>query len=295
MNIITEALIGPFQNAFMLRALVVAVLVGVMCPILGAYVVVRGLGFMGDGLAHGVLPGMAAAVLIGAAVGVAANTGGIYFLGALPAALAMALLSGYLIRRVGVSEDTSVGILFAGMFALGLVMLTAARGVPVNLEAILLGNVLGVSQPEMLVTLGLAAAVLVVMFLMHKELVFASFDPLGSSVIGLPTEKLDYLLLSLLAVVVVLALPAVGIVLVIAMLITPAAAAALLVRSFPAAMITGALMGAASAIAGMYISFHFNLPSGPVMALVATVFFILAVAWKQRLAGLLQRQRGSIA
>jgi manganese/iron transport system permease protein len=126
---------------------------------------------------------------------------------------------------------------------------------------------------------------------MHKELVFASFDPLGSSVIGLPTEKLDYLLLSLLAVVVVLALPAVGIVLVIAMLITPAAAAALLVRSFPAAMITGALMGAASAIAGMYISFHFNLPSGPVMALVATVFFILAVAWKQRPAGLLQRQR----
>ena len=295
MEIIIEALVGPFQYSFMRRALVVAVLVGILCPTLGAYVVVRGLGFMGDGLAHGVLPGMAAAFLIGAAVGVAASAGGIYFLGALPAALIMALVSGYLIRRVGVSEDTSVGILFAGMFALGLVMLTAAKGIPVNLESILLGNVLGVSQSEMLVTLGLAAAVLVVMFLLHKELVFASFDPLGSSVIGLPTEKLDYILLSLLAVVVVLALPAVGIVLVIAMLITPAAAAALLVRTFPAAMTAGAIIGAASAIAGMYISFYFNLPSGPVMALVATGFFILAVAWKQRPAGLLQRQRGSPA
>ena len=193
----------------------------------------------------------------------------------------MALLSGYLIRRVGVSEDTSVGVLFAGMFALGLVMLTAAKGVPVDLEGILLGEVLGVSRAEVLVTLGLAAVVLALMFLLHKELVFANFDPTGAAVIGLPTEKLEYLLLALLAVVVVLALPAVGIVLVISMLITPAAAASLLMRSFPAAMIAGSLFGAASAIAGMYISFYFNLPSGPVMDLVATGFFILAVAWKQ--------------
>jgi manganese/iron transport system permease protein len=286
MDVITEALAGPFQYPFMLRALIVSVLVGIMCPMIGAYVVVRGLGFMGDGLAHGVLPGVAAAVLIGA------NAGGLYFLWALPAALVMALLSGYLIRRVGVSEDTSVGVLFAGMFALGLVMLTAAKGVPVNLEGILLGNVLGVSRAEVLVTLGLAAAVLALMFLLHKELVFANFDPTGAAVIGLPTEKLEYLLLALLAVVVVLALPAVGIVLVISMLITPAAAASLLMRSFPAAMIAGSLFGAASAIAGMYISFYFNLPSGPVMALVATGFFILAVAWKQRPARLIP-QRGS--
>jgi manganese/iron transport system permease protein len=286
MDVITEALAGPFQYPFMLRALIVSVLVGIMCPMIGAYVVVRGLGFMGDGLAHGVLPGVAAAVLIGA------NAGGLYFLWALPAALVMALLSGYLIRRVGVSEDTSVGVLFAGMFALGLVMLTAAKGVPVNLEGILLGNVLGVSQAEMLVTLGLAAVVLVMMFLLHKELVFANFDPAGAAVIGLPTEKLEYLLLALLAVVVVLALPAVGIVLVISMLITPAAAASLLMRSFPAAMIAGSLFGAASAIAGMYISFYFNLPSGPVMALVAAGFFILAVAWKQLPARLVPRLIG---
>jgi manganese/iron transport system permease protein len=259
-----------------------------MCPILGAYVVVRGLGFMGDGLAHGVLPGLVLAVIIGGIVGIGANVSGIQFLGALPAALAMALLSGYLIRRVGLSEDTSVGILFAGMFALGLVMLTAARNLPVKLEDVLLGNVLGVSQGEMLVTLGLAAAVLLVVYFLHKELVFTTFDPIGASVIGVPTEKLEYVLLCLLAVVVVLALPAVGIVLVISMLITPAAAASLLVRNFPAAIAVGAMIGVASAIAGLYISFHFNLPSGPLMALVATGFFVLAVVYRGQIAGRLR-------
>ena len=288
MDIITELFLGPFQYGFMVRALVVSVLVGIMCPVLGAYVVVRGLGFMGDGLAHGVLPGLVLAVIIGGIVGIGANVSGIQFLGALPAALAMALLSGYLIRRVGLSEDTSVGILFAGMFALGLVMLTAARNLPVKLEDVLLGNVLGVSQGEMLVTLGLAAAVLLVVYFLHKELVFTNFDPIGASVIGVPTEKLEYVLLCLLAVVVVLALPAVGIVLVISMLITPAAAASLLVRNFPAAIAVGAMIGVASAIAGLYISFHFNLPSGPLMALVATGFFVLAVVYRGQIAGRLR-------
>ena len=289
MEIITEALVGPFQYPFMLRALIVSVLVGIMCPVLGAYVVVRGLGFMSDGLAHGVLPGLALAVIIGGAIGIGVNVSGLQLAGALPAALVMAVLSGYLIRRVGVNEDTSVGILFAGLFALGIVMLTAAKGLPVSLEDILLGNVLGVSQGEMFVTLGLAISVLVVLFFLHKELVFANFDPLGASVIGLPTERLEYILLGLLAVVVVLALQAVGIVLVISMLITPAATASLLARSFPAAMITGAVFGSASAIAGLYISYHFNLASGPLMALTATTFFVLAVIYKSQIAGRLQR------
>ncbi len=289
MDIITEPLVGPFQYSFMLRALIVSVLVGIMCPVLGAYVVVRGLGFMGDGLAHGVLPGMVLAVLIGVAVGAGANASGIQFLGALPAALVMAILSGYLIRRVGVSEDTAVGILFAGLFALGLVMLTAVKGLPISLDDILLGNVLGVSQGEMFITLGLAASVLLVLFFLHKELVFANFDPLGASVIGLPIDWLEYILLGLLAVVVVLALQAVGVVLVISMLITPAATASLLARSFPAIMITGAVFGSISAIAGLYTSYYFNLPSGPLMALAAAAFFVLAVVYKSQVAGRLRR------
>ncbi len=280
MDIITEAVTGPFQYGFMLRALVVSVLVGVMCPLLGVYVVVRGLGFMGDALAHSVLPGMVVAFILGISP----------FFGAIPMALATALVSGYLIRRAGVSEDTSVGILFAGLFALGVVMLTLSRSISVNLEDILLGQVLGVSLGDLYVTAALAGVVLAVVLGLHKELVFASFDPDGASVVGLPTEKLEYLLLALLSVVVVLALQAVGVILVISMLITPAAAALLIVRNFVRAMATAVLIGVSSAVAGLYLSFYYNLPSGPVMALVATGFFILAVAWKQRPEWLLQQQ-----
>ena len=265
----------------MLRALIVSVLVGVMCPILGVYVVIRGLGFMGDALAHSVLPGMVAAFILGISP----------FFGAIPMAIATALLCGYLIRRTGLGEDTSVGILFAGLFALGLVMLTAARGIPVNLEDILLGQVLGVSWTDTFVTLGLAGAVLALILGLHKELVFASFDPSGAAVIGLPTEKLEYLLLGLLSVVVVLALQAVGVILVISMLITPAATALLLVRNFVQAMTAAVIIGVASAVLGLYLSYYFNMPSGPVMALTATGFFILAVAWKERPTWLIQQQR----
>lgn len=279
MDIITEALIEPFQYGFMVRALIVSVLVGAMCPIVGAYVVTRGLGFMGDALAHSVLPGMVAAFLIGVSP----------FLGAVPMAVAVALLVGYLVRRTGISEDTTIGILFAGLFALGLTMLTANRGLRVNLEDILLGQVLGVSQSEVWTTLGLAVVVLVVTAALHKELVFTTFDPTGASVIGLPTERLDYLLLALLAVVVVLALQAVGIILVISMLITPAATALLLVWRFPMVMAVGALLGVASAVAGLYTSYHLNLSSGPAIALVATGFFILAAVYKMQAAGLVRR------
>ena len=281
MDIITEALVGPFEYTFMVRALIVSVLVGVMCPLLGVYVVTRGLGFMGDALAHSVLPGMVGAFILGVSP----------FLGAIPMAIAVALVSGYLIRRAGVGEDTSVGIIFAGLFALGLTMLTAAKGIPVNLEDILLGQVLAVSQTDVYITLGLSAFVLLATYALHKEMLFASFDQTGASVVGLPTDKLEYALLALLAIVIVLALQAVGIVLVISMLITPAATALLIVRNFQHAMALAVAFGVAAAVAGLYISYHFNLPSGPVMALVVAAFFILAVTWSQRPAGILRQQR----
>lgn len=285
MDAIVEALAGPFQYAFMVRALILSVIVGVMCPVAGVYVVTRGLGFMSDGLAHSVLPGIVAASLIGV----------VFFAGAIPMAVLMALVSGWLIKRAGIGEDTSVGILFAATFATGVVMVSVAVAqgvsVQVNLENILLGNVLGVSRSEMYVTLGVAAGVLLLIAALHKEMVFANFDPAGAAVVGLPTEKLEYLLLALLALVVVVALQAVGVILVISMLITPAATALLLMRSFPGAMLLAALTGVASAVSGLYLSFHYNLPSGPVMALVAFAFFVLAVGWKQGAVGLIHRQR----
>ncbi len=280
MDIIAEAFITPFEYSFMVRALIVSVVVGIMCPAVGAYVVTRGLGFMGDALAHAALPGMALAFMLGLSP----------FIGIVPGAIAIALLIGYMTMRAGVSEDTSIGILFAGMFALGLVMLTTAGGLPVNVEDVLLGQVLGTSRSDVLITLGLAGGVLVLVWTLHKEFVFTSFDPTGASVIGIPTQALDYTLLVLLALVIVIALQAVGIVLVISMLITPAATAQLLVRNFTQSMMIGAAVGAASAIIGLYLSFHYNLPSGPAMALVATGFFILAVAYTKGISAALRRK-----
>ena len=287
MEVITEALAGPFQYGFMVRALIVSVIVGVMCPVAGVYVVGRGLGFMSDGLAHSVLPGVVAAAILGTA---AASV----FAGGIPMAIVMALLSGYLIKRAGVGEDASVGILFAALFAAGVIMISvaAAQGlsVRVRLEDMLLGNVLGVSRVELYVTLGVAATVMFLLYGLHKELYFSNFDPTGASVAGLPTEKLEYLLLSLLAMVVVVALQAVGIILVISMLITPAAAALQITRSFAGAMIVAALIGVAACVAGLYLSYHFNLPSGPVMAMVAFIFFVLSLGWKYAAATVVVRR-----
>ena len=272
MDTIIDALVQPYSYGFMVRALVVSVLVGVMCPLIGAYIVTRNLAFMGDAMAHAILPGLVAGFLVGITP----------FAGAVPAGIAVALLIGYIVRRTGVSEDTSIGILFAGLFALGLTMLTVAEGLPVDLEDIILGQVLGVSTTDVVVTSVLAGVVVLVLYVLHKELLFSSFDPAGATVIGLRTEVLDYLLLVLIAMVIVLSVQAAGIVLVMAMLVTPAATAYLLVQRFVSMMAVGAVLGALSAVVGLYLSFHFNLPSGPAMTLVATAVFVAVAVFRKR-------------
>ena len=270
----TDFLFGPFQYSFMARALVVSVLVGVMCPILGAYVITRGRAFMGDALAHSVLPGMVVAFLLGISP----------FFAAVPAGIAIALLMGAVSRRTGIAEDTSIGIIFAGMFALGLVMLSKATGINVDIEDLLLGQVLGVSQTDVYVSLGLTALVMAGLYAFHRQLVYTTFDPVGASVVGIRTGLVEYVLLALLALVIVIGIQAAGIVLVMAMLITPAATGYMLARRFVGVMVYGALVGATSAIAGLYLSFHADLPAGPAMALVATAMFaVSAVVKKGRL------------
>ena len=261
---------GPFQYGFMVRALIVSVLVGVMCPLLGAYVVTRGRAFMGDALAHSVLPGMVVAFLLGISP----------FFAAVPAGIVIALLMGTVSRRTGISEDTSIGIVFAGMFALGLVMLSRATNVNVNIEDLLLGQVLGVSRTDVYVSLALTALVLLGLSAFHRQLVYTTFDQIGASVVGIRTALIEYVLLALLALVIVIGIQAAGIVLVMAMLITPAAAAYLLAKRFVGMMFIGALIGAASAIIGLYLSFYADLPSGPAMALLATLIFALIALFK---------------
>jgi len=267
-----DFIVGPFQYSFMIRALVVSVLVGVMCPVLGAYVVTRGMAFMGDALAHAVLPGVALAVIIGVSA----------FVLAVPLGIAVALLIGLLSKRTGISEDTSIGILFAGMFAIGLILLSARSGIGVNVEDLLLGQVLGVTTTDVYVSLGLTALVALGLYGFHDRLVFTSFDPVGAQVIGIKTGMVNYVLLVLLALVIVVGIQAAGIVLVMAMLVTPAATAYLLVRRFVTMMVAAACIGAASAVVGLYISFHLDLPTGPAMTLVATGFFLLVAATRRR-------------
>ena len=271
---LVELLLEPFAYSFMIRALAVSIFVGVMCPILGSYVVNRGLGFMGDALAHSVLPGMILALILGVSP----------LVGAVPTGIVVALAIGYLSKKARIAEDTSIGILFAGLFALGLIMVPIAGNVSVSVEDILLGQVLGVSNTDVVVTCFLAALVLIVISVFHRQLVFVSFDPVGATVIGLPTKGLDYLLFVLLSIVIVVALQAVGIVLVVAMLITPAAAAGLMARRFNRAIALGVVFGILSTVVGLYLSYFFDLPSGPVMTLVSMGIFLLAVARKKILA-----------
>ena len=266
-----DYIFGPFEYSFMVRALIVSVLVGVMCPILGAYVITRGRSFMGDALAHSVLPAMVVAFLLGISP----------FFAAVPAGILIALLMGAVSRRTGVSEDTSIGIIFAGMFALGLVMLSRATNINVDIEDLLLGQVLGVSQTDVYVSLGLTALVLVGLYAFHRQLVYTTFDAVGAAVVGIKTRFIEYVLLALLALVIVIGIQAAGIVLVMAMLITPAAAGYLLARRFVGVMVIGAVIGAVSAIAGLYLSYYADLPSGPAMALVATGFFAVAAIVKK--------------
>ena len=267
-----DFVVGPFQYSFMVRALIVSVLVGVMCPVLGAYVVTRGRAFMGDALAHSVLPGMVVAFLLGISP----------FFAAVPAGIVIAVLMGVVSRRTGISEDTSIGIVFAGMFALGLVMLSRATNVNVNIEDLLLGQVLGVSQTDVYVSLALTAVVVLGLYIFHRQLMYTTFDEIGAGVIGIRTSLIEYVLLALLALVIVIGIQAAGIVLVMAMLITPAATAYLLARRFVGMMVIGAIIGAASAVIGLYLSFHADLPSGPAMALLATLIFTVAAVFKGR-------------
>ena len=279
-------LLEPFvENSFMTRALIVSVLVGVMCPVIGAYVVARGRAFMGDALAHSVLPGM----------GVGLLATGSALIAAVPTGVAIALLMGFISRRTGSSEDTSIGIVFAGMFALGLVMLSSPLYISSfrqlrdtqapNIEDLLIGEILGVSTGEVYLSLGLALLVIAGLYVFHRHLIYTTFDPVGAEVVGIKTRFVEYVLLALLALVIVTGIQAAGIVLVMAMLITPAATGFLLARRFVGVMVVGALIGILSVVVGMYLSFHANMPTGPVMALVATAVFGLAAAkgeWTKR-------------
>ena len=259
-------LLEPFTYPFMLRGLLAALIVGSVVPVLGTYVVLRGMAFFGDALAHIILPGVVIAFLLGWPLAVGALLVGVL------AALMIGAVSGWSILK----EDTAIGVVFAGAFALGVALISTQRSYAVDLAHILFGNLLGVSATDLWLMAALGALVLLFVLAFYKEFLVLSFDRVLATTLRLPVPFLQNLLLVLLAVVIVISIRAVGVALVLAMLVTPAAAAHLLTRRLPSMMLLAALIGAASSIVGLYLSFYANVASGPAIVLAETAVFAAA-------------------
>ena len=259
-----DLLLGPLGYDFFVRALVASALVGVACAVIGSFVVLKGMSFIGDAVSHAAFPGIVIAYLFGLPI----------ILGGAVASIATALGIGILTRTSGLRSDSIIGVLFAGMFALGVALFSSIPNYVGDLFHFLFGDVLGISVSD-LVALGvLVLLLLVVVRIFWKELLFATFDPLGAGAAGLPVRRLDDLLLILIAVTIVISLQAVGIVLVVAMITTPAATAQLLARRFGRMIQVAALIGIVSAVAGLYLSYAFDLASGAAIVLVETAIFL---------------------
>nr|NIV37057.1 manganese ABC transporter permease [Anaerolineae bacterium] len=215
-----ELLVQPLRYPFMIRGLLASLMVGTICAVVGTYVVLRGMAFFGDALAHAILPGVAVAYLIEINL----------FWGALIMGLLTALGIGYVSERGQVKEDTAIGVIFAACFALGVALLSTVQTYSVDLTHILFGNVLGVSSADLWLTAGLGLLTLLAVILLYKELLVVSFDPILAATLRLPLSFLNYLLLALIALAVVVSLQTVGVALMVAMLVTPAATAYLLTR-----------------------------------------------------------------
>lgn len=265
MDILTW-LTEPLQYAFMQRGLIAAVMVGVVCAVIGCYVVLRSMAFLGDAMAHAILPGVAVAYILG----------GNLTVGALIAAVIVALGIGLLSNKGAVREDTAIGILFSAALALGIALISSIRTYAVDLSHILFGNVLGVSGEDLLLTAIIGGLVLMMIFLLYKPFLVVSFDPVLASTLRLPVTLLRNLLLILLSLTIVVSIQSVGVGLVAAMLVTPAATANLLIRRLPAMMALAGLLGALSSLVGLYLSYYANIASGAAIVLTATVFFLLA-------------------
>ncbi len=261
-----EILTEPLAYAFMQRGMLASVMVGILCAVVGCYVVLRGMAYLGDAMSHAILPGVAIAYLLQGEI----------LIGALVAAIIVALGIGFLTRRGSIKEDTAIGILFAATLSLGVALISVIKTYALDLTHILFGNVLGVSEMDLFLIALLSAGVLLTIALLYKELLVVSFDPVLAATLRLPTELLKDVLLILIAIVVVVSLQTVGVGLVAAMLVTPAATAYLLTRRLPAMMLVAATLGALASVIGLYLSYYFNIVSGAAVVLTATGFFFLA-------------------
>ena len=261
-----ESLFEPFSYSFMIRSFLISIFVGISLPMIGSFVINRNLGFMGDAIAHASLPVLVIGAVLGASV----------FLSAIPAAIIIAVTLSYIISRSTVGEDTAIGIVFSTFFAVGIILLKRYNlATTLNIEDILFGQILGVSRGDVISTIILSLITISTILIFYKQILYLSFDPIGAQVTGLKTKLYDNLFLVVLSLAVIGALQSVGIILVLSMLITPAAAAKLIIKNFQNAILVSSIFGILASISGLYLSFYLNLPSGPAMALSSTAIFVI--------------------
>jgi manganese/iron transport system permease protein len=260
--------LAPLAYPFMVRGLLAAMLVGVVCAVIGTYVVLRGMAFFGDALAHTILPGIAGGYLA------SGGDRGALFWWALATAVASALGIGAISKGAKLREDTAIGIVFAGMFALGVAMISTVRSSSVDLSHFLFGDVLGVSGGDLTRSAIFGALILACVALLYKEFMVLAFDPVLAETLRLPVRGLEYLLLTLIAVAIVVSIQTVGVALMLAVLVTPAATASLLTHRLHWMMLIGALIAALSGAVGLYISYYVGVASGAAIVLTCTAIFL---------------------
>ncbi len=271
MEFLWRSLLDPLSFAFMQRSLLVAVAVGILCAVVGSYLLVQSLALLGDAISHSLLPGLAIAYMFGLNL----------FVGAFVAGVFSAMLIQWIRSASPIKADAAMGIVFSAFFALGIILITLIqRQARIDLNHFLFGNILGVNAADVLTVVGITVLVLALVALFFKELAFYSFDPLGARAAGLPTARLGWGLMVLTSLTLVASMKAVGVLLVLAMLITPAATAYLLVPQLQQVMLLGSLFGVSASLMGMYASYYLNIASGPAIVLVASFWFGLAFLGK---------------
>ena len=260
-----SALIDPFTFAFMQRGLIAALIVGIICSLIGCFVVIRSMAFLGDAMAHAILPGIAIAYILGSSL----------ILGALIAAVIIALGIGFLSKQAKIKEDTAIGILFTAALAVGIAIMSTIRAFAIDLTHILFGNILGVSNKDVIFVAVMGGIILILLIIFFKEFMIISFDPVFAFTQKIRVNFFNNFLLILLSLTIVMSIQTVGVVLVTAMLVTPGAAAYLISRKLKQMMFISAGFGILASIAGLYLSYYANISSGSAIVLSATVIFLV--------------------
>lgn len=271
LDLLSKIFIEPLQYEFMQRAVIESVIIGITCGLVGAFIMLRRMSLIGDALAHAVLPGVIIGFMIAGKGQVA------MFIGAVTAGISTSLMIGFINRNSRIKEDTSIGVMFTGAFALGVLLVSQLKNVHIDLTGYLFGDILGVSNDDLILSGIIAVVVIFSVLLFYKQLLVTSFDPTMAAVMGISTGVVHYFLMSLLSMTIVASLQSVGLILVVAMLITPSATAYLLTDRLPKMLMLAVFFAVFTALVGLLGSYHFNFASGASMVVFATLVFLLTL------------------